>query len=140
MDAIEELTVQECWELLGSARVGRLAVCMSGRPGIFPVNFVVDDETIVFRTAPAPSSPRSRTSASPSRSTTTTPTAARRPASSSTAGPWRSPDADDRDRALGLPLFPWHVAPKGHFVRITADSVSGRRFHAVYAGPRAPSS
>ena len=33
-----------------------------------------------------------------------------------------------------LPLFPWHVAPKGHFVRIAADEISGRRFRAPYAG------
>ena len=51
VDRIDELTAQECWDLLRSTSIGRLAVCISGRPGIFPVNFVVDEQTIVFRTA-----------------------------------------------------------------------------------------
>jgi hypothetical protein len=33
--------------------------------------------------------------------------------------------------ALGLPLFPWHAAPKHRFVRIQPDTVSGRRFVVV---------
>ena len=133
IDTIEELTSRECWALLGSTRVGRLAVCISGFPGIFPVNFVVDDETIVFRTAEGtklaaltnvhvafeiddydPDSGQASSVIVEGRAAEVT-------------------EADDRDRAVGLPLFPWQVAPKGHFVRITPDTVSGRRFHAVYA-------
>ena len=32
---------------------------------------------------------------------------------------------------VGLPLFPWHAAPKQRFVRIVPDEVSGRRFHVI---------
>lgn len=44
------LTDDECWELLRTATVGRLAVDVGGRPDIYPINFVIDDGTIVFRT------------------------------------------------------------------------------------------
>jgi len=40
-----------CWRLLRSTEVGRLAVALADRPDIFPINFLVDQATIVFRTA-----------------------------------------------------------------------------------------
>jgi hypothetical protein len=39
--------------------------------------------------------------------------------------------AHDLFDTVGLPLFPWHAAPKQRFVRIVPDEVSGRRFHVV---------
>lgn len=47
---IVHLAVSECWELLGSTDLGRLSVTVGGQPEIFPVSFVVDDGTVVFRT------------------------------------------------------------------------------------------
>ena len=49
---LEILHEPECWSLLETQTLGRLAVAVRNRPDIFPVNYVVDDETIVFRTAP----------------------------------------------------------------------------------------
>ena len=40
----------ECLRLLGTKRVGRLAVVVDGQPAVFPVNYAIDDSTIVFRT------------------------------------------------------------------------------------------
>jgi uncharacterized protein len=37
--------------LLARAEVGRLAVAVHGDPEIFPVNFVIDNRTVLFRTA-----------------------------------------------------------------------------------------
>lgn len=48
----EELGPNECWYLLGTTEVGRLAVSIRNRPDIFPVNYKVDDQTIVINTAP----------------------------------------------------------------------------------------
>ncbi len=42
----------ECWSLLETQSLGRLAVAIRNHPDIFPVNYLVDDETIVFRTNP----------------------------------------------------------------------------------------
>ncbi|RMH77768.1 MAG: pyridoxamine 5'-phosphate oxidase family protein [Actinomyces sp.] len=49
---LEALTTAECWDELRRGQVGRLAVSIAGQPDIFPVNYAVDDETIVIRTAP----------------------------------------------------------------------------------------
>ncbi|MCL4423370.1 MAG: pyridoxamine 5'-phosphate oxidase family protein [Actinobacteria bacterium] len=49
---IEELDETECWALLGSQQVGRLAVSTEEGPAIFPVNYLTDGEAIVFRTDP----------------------------------------------------------------------------------------
>jgi nitroimidazol reductase NimA-like FMN-containing flavoprotein (pyridoxamine 5'-phosphate oxidase superfamily) len=48
--AAEVLDVQECWRLLREASVGRLAVIVDDHPDVFPVNYKVDNESIVFRT------------------------------------------------------------------------------------------
>ena len=48
---LERLTKVECLDLLGRRQVGRLAVVAHGRPLIFPVNYAMDGEAIVFRTA-----------------------------------------------------------------------------------------
>lgn len=55
---IKELTVEECWKLLEKDGVGRLATATIDRvtgevsPDIFPINFHVFEERILFRTAP----------------------------------------------------------------------------------------
>jgi hypothetical protein len=48
---MEILDEAECLRLLGAAEVGRLGIAIMNKPDIFPVNFVVDEGTVVFRTA-----------------------------------------------------------------------------------------
>ncbi|MFF2043705.1 helix-turn-helix domain-containing protein [Kitasatospora sp. NPDC058170] len=45
------LTEAECWDLIGTHGVGRIALPVDPGPAVFPVNYAVDDGTIVFRTA-----------------------------------------------------------------------------------------
>ncbi|HET6734201.1 pyridoxamine 5'-phosphate oxidase family protein [Mycobacterium sp.] len=45
------LSEDECWHLLAGMALGRLVTCVEGRPEIFPVNFVVQRRTVLFRTA-----------------------------------------------------------------------------------------
>ena len=45
----EILSYEECRELLLGERVGRLGVIVDGRPEIFPVNYGMDGDGIVFR-------------------------------------------------------------------------------------------
>lgn len=47
---LEVLDEDECWRLLESRTVGRLAVDVGGHPDIFPVNYVVHDRLVVIRT------------------------------------------------------------------------------------------
>jgi uncharacterized protein len=49
---VRELTRAECFELLANARLGRVAVTDDLGPVVFPVNFVLDRHTVVFRTEP----------------------------------------------------------------------------------------
>ena len=47
---LEVLGRTECISLLGRSSLGRLAVVCEGLPLVFPVNFTLDGEAIVFRT------------------------------------------------------------------------------------------
>jgi uncharacterized protein len=46
------LSNEECWALLQSHNLGRLAIVIEGRPRIFPVNYAAAENTVVFRTEP----------------------------------------------------------------------------------------
>ncbi len=48
---VTELSEDEAWELLGRHIVGRLATTAGGVLDIFPITYVVDQRTLVFRTA-----------------------------------------------------------------------------------------
>ena len=126
---LEEST---CWDLLRSCDVGRLAVSIQNQPDIFPVNFVVDHGTVVFRTAEGTKLAAAVLGEA---------VAFEVDGYDAEAGDaWsvvirgraveieRMQDVFD---ALDLPLFPWHAAPKHRFVRIEPAEVSGRRFHVV---------
>ncbi len=45
------LSNTECWQLLSGRSLGRLATSIGGQPEIFPVNFVVQNHTVLFRSA-----------------------------------------------------------------------------------------
>lgn len=47
----QELSAEDCLARLASQSVGCVAFCSADGPQIYPVNFVMDDGTIVFRTA-----------------------------------------------------------------------------------------
>ena len=51
MEPTESLNGDECWRLLQTSSLGRLAVSFSGQPDIFPVNYVASDGRLFFRTA-----------------------------------------------------------------------------------------
>ncbi|MGZ8812846.1 MAG: pyridoxamine 5'-phosphate oxidase family protein [Mycobacterium sp.] len=48
---MDVLSAEESWHLLSSVTLGRLVTCVEGYPEIFPVNFVVQHRTVLFRTA-----------------------------------------------------------------------------------------
>jgi uncharacterized protein len=49
---LELLSEEQCRELLGGGEVGRVGITVGALPAIFPVNYRVIDEAIVFWTAP----------------------------------------------------------------------------------------
>lgn len=48
---IIELSSQECLDLLEEEGVGRVAFTDSSGPAVVPVNYILEDDTVVFRTA-----------------------------------------------------------------------------------------
>ncbi|GAA2009563.1 pyridoxamine 5'-phosphate oxidase family protein [Microbacterium ulmi] len=50
-DAVAALSDRECWAYLGRQELGRLVTHAAEVLDIFPVNYVVDGESILFRTA-----------------------------------------------------------------------------------------
>jgi nitroimidazol reductase NimA-like FMN-containing flavoprotein (pyridoxamine 5'-phosphate oxidase superfamily) len=49
--SMRELSRDQCLSLLASATVGRIAYCTEAGPQIYPVNYVLDEASVVFRTA-----------------------------------------------------------------------------------------
>ncbi|WP_261818824.1 pyridoxamine 5'-phosphate oxidase family protein [Nocardioides sp. OK12] len=50
-EPVTELTEQECWDLVADERFGRLAYRLVDEVHLVPVNHVVDDGVLLFRTA-----------------------------------------------------------------------------------------
>lgn len=50
--SLDPMSRDECLRLLADQQVGRLAVSVQGQPIIFPVNYVVDGDVVVFRSDP----------------------------------------------------------------------------------------
>jgi nitroimidazol reductase NimA-like FMN-containing flavoprotein (pyridoxamine 5'-phosphate oxidase superfamily) len=131
-DGVEELAAAECWRLLRLHEVGRLAVSISDHPDIFPINYVVDGDGIVFRTGAGTKLAASVLGRG---------VAFEIDGYDPVAGEAWSVVAKGRARQIEhmieyfdadtLPLFPWHAAPKPDIVRIEPLEVTGRRFHVV---------
>lgn len=49
---VEELAEAECWELLGTKQIGRVAHNDPEGPVVVPVNYVVQDGAVLFRISP----------------------------------------------------------------------------------------
>ena len=52
MSDVEELSYAKCRGLLAGGVFGRVGICTADGPRIFPVNYSVVGETILFRTSP----------------------------------------------------------------------------------------
>lgn len=49
---LEEIPLEECVELLTRTPVGRVGGVAHGKPFVFPVNYLLDGDKVVFRTGP----------------------------------------------------------------------------------------
>ena len=129
-DHLEELTRDECMLRLRAHGVGRIGARLRGRPVVYPVNYVVHDGAILFRTRPGGD------------------------LDVATRGEWAAfeidgadhlyhegwsvlvvgaashiTDADELAHLTTLCLSPWADEGRNLFVRIPLDDVSGRRIH-----------
>jgi nitroimidazol reductase NimA-like FMN-containing flavoprotein (pyridoxamine 5'-phosphate oxidase superfamily) len=126
-EAVTILSVSECWELLSSAALGRLVTSVDGRPEIFPVNFAVQNRTVLFRTAEG----TKLVSTAINNEVLFEADAfdAAQGWSVIVKGTTRSLRSDEEiEEAERAQLVPWVATPKVHYVRVLPVSVSGRRF------------
>jgi nitroimidazol reductase NimA-like FMN-containing flavoprotein (pyridoxamine 5'-phosphate oxidase superfamily) len=134
---MEHLTVSESWSLVRSVPVGRLAVVFEGKPEIFPLNHVVDQGTLVFRTAEG-----TKLAAAVGHDVAyeVDGIGAEGAVAWSVVVKGRAREVTrlhESLEALDLPLQPWHRGPKPRLVRIEPEEVHGRRF-AVALTPEHP--
>ncbi|HEY3238003.1 MAG TPA: pyridoxamine 5'-phosphate oxidase family protein [Acidimicrobiia bacterium] len=126
----EPIPPDECLRLLATEEVGRLAVVLAGQPLVFPLNYALDSDAVVFRTALG----------TKLEAITRSPVAFEvdRWAPSSGTG-WSvvvegiaqevtSADAPGlRERLAALPVRPLAAGDRLHFVRIVPFSITGSR-------------
>jgi nitroimidazol reductase NimA-like FMN-containing flavoprotein (pyridoxamine 5'-phosphate oxidase superfamily) len=117
----------ESWQLLASRTLGRLATSVGGQPEIFPVNFVVQRRSVLFRTAEG----------TKLASTVANNRVAFEVDDHNLEGGWSvilkghaqmlqtEEEIADAERAQ---LLPWIATRKRHYVRIIPTEISGRRF------------
>ena len=133
-EPLEQLSESECWMLLRTVEVGRLATPTGhGAVDIFPVNHLVDQGSIVFRTALG----TKLTNALDAPEVAFEADNAACHADEQHADPWSVViHGTARLITLETELFdsfeltvrPWHVSNKPYFVRLVPENVSGRRF------------
>ena len=129
---MEILEPPACWALLREAQVGRLAVAIANHPDIFPINFVVDHASVVFRTAEGTKLAAAVLGQAVAFEVDGYDAESGEAWSVVVKGQATELELlQDLFEALDLPLFPWHASPKHRFVRIVPQEVTGRRFHVV---------
>ena len=131
---IEHLGVDECWALLSQSPVGRIGVLVDSAPEIYPVNHLVDDATIVFRTDAG--GKLRGLARSPLVSFEVDGADCEEETGWSVLVKGRAAEvrASAEVRGLGaLPLRYWGVGEKPHWIRIVPTEVTGRRIHRVRA-------
>ncbi|MBS1674149.1 MAG: pyridoxamine 5'-phosphate oxidase family protein [Actinobacteria bacterium] len=126
-DAVVRLSDEECWEKLESQVLGRLVTHVGEVIDIFPVNYVVDGRSILFRTAEG----------SKLIELTVNHAVLFEVDDHTDAEAWsvivrgeaaRVESLSEREHADTLGLAPWVPTLKYNYVRVTPGSVSGRAF------------
>jgi nitroimidazol reductase NimA-like FMN-containing flavoprotein (pyridoxamine 5'-phosphate oxidase superfamily) len=129
MPRVEILDLQQCWKRLGETSIGRLALIVEGRPDVFPVNYKVDQETLIFRTGNG--TKFKALEADDHIALEADAVNAEFGTAWSVVVKGRAILSDSTTTTLdatGRALFPWQGVEKDHFVRIVPQTVSGRRY------------
>lgn len=133
---LEILDREECLALLTTVPVGRIVFTHRALPAVEPVNFVLDGEAIIIRTA-AGSKLSSAAHDAVVAFEIDEIDAEEHSGWSVTAVGHASVvrDEEERRRLEALPLRPWAPGQRNHFLKIPADVVTGRRLLAAGARP-----
>ncbi|MBK4346969.1 pyridoxamine 5'-phosphate oxidase family protein [Lacisediminihabitans changchengi] len=127
VNPIVTLDTEECWSLLASAALGRLAVSVADSPDIFPINYYADGSSVLIRTAQG----------SKLLELTINSRVAFEVDSFTATDGWSVvvkgtavalEKQKDIFAADDTPLTPWIPTEKEVYVRITPSEITGRRF------------
>lgn len=135
VDELAVLSREECQQRLHEERLGRVAVDSDSLPAIFPVNYALLDEDVVFRTAPG-----SKLCAGILERVVAFEVDATMPAGTTGwsvlvvghAAQIRYPPMLERAQRLGL--RPWVPGPRDYFVKISTEHISGRVYGPARGG------
>lgn len=129
--SMEKMPREECLALMARQPVGRIAVADPGAaPIVVPVNFLLEGDTVVFRTDPGSKFGLAVLDGRPVSFEVDGVDAGRhggwsvllRGTASEIAAPERDRPGDEQ-----MSLRPWAPGAKSHWVRIVPDVISGRR-------------
>jgi nitroimidazol reductase NimA-like FMN-containing flavoprotein (pyridoxamine 5'-phosphate oxidase superfamily) len=127
------LSEEECLELLGRARFGRVGIVDGGRAVVLPVNYFFDPPFVVFR-----STAGSKLEAAVAHGTVTFQIDATDP---TYHGGWSVlvhgsaevvDDPQEVERLQNLPLRSWWRGAQDQWIRIRAETVTGRRLREAW--------
>jgi hypothetical protein len=126
--SLDEIGREECIRLLRGETVGRVAFCSEGHPVVLPVNFVVLNESVIFRTGPGAKLEAAVLGGPIAFEVDAIDRWYHEGFSVLVVGRCREvTDPPELEFLKHAPLVPWAGAGRDHFVKISLDEVSGRR-------------
>lgn len=135
MDAenpIDELSTNECWEMLSSHNFGRLAFHLGPEVHLTPINYAVEGRKLLFRTAPGNKLVGVAMNSDVVFEIDEYDAVSAR--SVIVRGVARRLDEDQQHRADEVPLRPWVPTQKYEVVEIDPEEVTGRAFFLDTSG------
>ena len=125
---ILRLDEDECWRFLARNWLGRVGLVHLDRPMVFPVGYVLDGQSIVFRTAPGTKLSLAGVGGPAVFEVDEASKLFETGTSVMVHGTLHEViEPQERERLGWLPLRTWAPGDRDHFVRIDAHSVTGRR-------------
>lgn len=132
---IEVIDRERCFRLLQMHTFGRVAVACTDGPAIFPVNYTMDGDRVLFRTAAGTKFDAAvRGERVAFEIDATDPVYQTGWSVVLTGRALEVTDPVQMERISALPLRPWAQGERSHWVEVVPETVSGRRI-VVYGSP-----
>jgi nitroimidazol reductase NimA-like FMN-containing flavoprotein (pyridoxamine 5'-phosphate oxidase superfamily) len=136
---LEILSPEECLALAASMPIGRIVFTDRALPAVQPVNFLVEDGSVIIRTAQGSKLAAATRNAIVAFEVDEFDHQARTGWSVTLVGRAQSVrDPDEVARLARLPLRTWAPGERDRFIRIRPEHVSGRRIPAEHDGHARP--
>jgi uncharacterized protein len=126
-NGLEILTESECLRLLGTERIGRVAICQGAVPAVLPVAYAVVGGEVMFFTGSGVKLNAALKSQSVAFEVDHIDIEKKSGWSVLVVGPATPAGEAAVARAEAVGLFPWAAGSRHHLVRIRPELVSGRR-------------